>query len=157
MERTAEIRRQQERTEAIIGSVADAVIVFDLDGQVMMMNPVAGALFAQHDLEMDLSGRITALVTRSLAEDSSQATVTEVIEMGEVALQAKAARVVDGERVLGSVAVLRDISQLKELDRLKDEFVSRVSHELRTPLANIRLYLDLLQRGRPERRQDYLR
>ena len=157
MERTAEIRRQQERTEAIIGSVADAVIVFDLDGQVMMMNPVARTLFAQHDLEMDLSGRISALVTRSLADDnSSQATVTEVIEMGEVALQAKAARVVDGERVLGSVAVLRDISQLKELDRLKDEFVSRVSHELRTPLANIRLYLDLLQRGRPERRQDYL-
>ena len=155
LERTAEIRRQQERTEAIIGSVADAVIVFDLDGQVMMMNPVARALFAQHDLEMDLSTRISALVTRSLADDGEQANLTEVIEMGAVALQVKAARVVDGERVLGSVAVLRDISQLKELDRLKDEFVSKVSHELRTPLANIRLYLDLLQRGRPERRQDY--
>lgn len=155
LERTAEIRRQQERTEAIIGSVADAVIVFDLDGQVMMMNPVARTLFDQHDLEMDLSTRISALVTQSLADDGDQANLTEVIEMGAVALQAKAARVVDGERILGSVAVLRDISQLKELDRLKDEFVSKVSHELRTPLANIRLYLDLLQRGRPERRQDY--
>jgi len=156
IERTAEIRRQQERTEAIIGSVADAVIVFDLDGQLMMMNPVARTLFDQHDLDMDLSIRISALVERSLADEGDErGNLTEVIEMGPVALQAKAARVVDGERVLGSVAVLRDISQLKELDRLKDEFVSKVSHELRTPLANIRLYLDLLQRGRPERREDY--
>src|SRR5690606_27448508 len=156
IERTAEIRRQQERTEAIIGSVADAVIVFDLDGQLMMMNPVARTLFDQHDLDVDLSIRISALVERSLADEGDErGNLTEVIEMGPVALQAKAARVVDGERVLGSVAVLRDISQLKELDRLKDEFVSKVSHELRTPLANIRLYLDLLQRGRPERREDY--
>ncbi len=156
LERTAEIRRQQERTEAIIGSVADAVIVFDLDGQVMMMNPVARALFDQHDLDMDLSTRISALVTRALAQDGATPNLTEVIESGAVALQVKAARVVDGERILGSVAVLRDISQLKELDRMKDQFVSNVSHELRTPLANLKLYLELLQQGRPERRDGYL-
>jgi len=156
LERTAEIRRQQERTEAIIGSVADAVIVFDLDGQVMMMNPVARTLFDQHDLKMDLSKRISTLVTRALAQDGSGANLTEIIEAGAVALQVKAARVVDGERVLGSVAVLRDISQLKELDRLKDQFVSTVSHELRTPLTNLKLYLELMSQGRPERRKEYL-
>lgn len=156
LERTAEIRRQQERTEAIIGSVADAVIVFDLDGQVMMMNPVARTLFDQHDLDIDLSMRISALVTRALAHNGATPDLTEVIEAGAVALQVKAARVVDGERVLGSVAVLRDISQLKELDRMKDLFVSNVSHELRTPLANLKLYLELLQQGRPERREGYL-
>jgi two-component system, OmpR family, phosphate regulon sensor histidine kinase PhoR len=46
--------------------------------------------------------------------------------------------------------------RLGELDRLKDQFVSNVSHELRTPLTNIKLYLDLLQRGRPDRRDHYL-
>jgi len=101
LERTAEIRRQQERTEAIIGSVADAVIVFDLDGQVMMMNPVARALFDQHDLDMDLSTRISALVTRALAQDGATPNLTEVIESGAVALQVKAARVVDGEASVG--------------------------------------------------------
>jgi GAF domain-containing protein len=45
--------------------------------------------------------------------------------------------------------------QLKELDRLKSKFVSDVSHELRTPVANLWLYLDLLERGRPERRPHY--
>ena len=46
--------------------------------------------------------------------------------------------------------------RLTELDRLKDQFVSNVSHELRTPLANVKLYLQLLTRGRPDKHDDYL-
>jgi signal transduction histidine kinase len=46
--------------------------------------------------------------------------------------------------------------RLTELDRLKDQFVSNVSHELRTPLANVKLYLQLLDRGRPDKREEYL-
>jgi len=45
--------------------------------------------------------------------------------------------------------------RLQELDRLKSKFVSDVSHELRTPITNLALYLDLLERGRPERRSQY--
>ena len=47
--------------------------------------------------------------------------------------------------------------QLKALDQIKDQFVSQVSHELRTPIANIQLYLSLLDRGKPEKRAEYLR
>lgn len=45
--------------------------------------------------------------------------------------------------------------RLTELDRLKTKFVSDVSHELRTPITNLSLYLDLLVRGKPERRDQY--
>lgn len=45
--------------------------------------------------------------------------------------------------------------QLLELDRLKSKFVSNVSHELRTPISNLKLYVALLQRGKPERRAQY--
>jgi two-component system sensor histidine kinase BaeS len=53
----------------------------------------------------------------------------------------------------GELAVANQ--RLTELDRLKDQFVSNVSHELRTPLANVKLYLQLLEQGRPDKRADY--
>ncbi len=36
----------------------------------------------------------------------------------------------------------------KELSRMKDEFVSVVSHELRTPITSMKLYIDLLEKGK---------
>ncbi len=41
-------------------------------------------------------------------------------------------------------------------DRAKSEFVNSVSHELRTPLTNIKLYIDLIQRGNEAKREFYL-
>jgi PAS domain S-box-containing protein len=46
--------------------------------------------------------------------------------------------------------------RLTELDQLKSKFVSDVSHELRTPVTNLNLYLDLLERGKPEKRPGYM-
>jgi signal transduction histidine kinase len=60
------------------------------------------------------------------------------------------------QAIVGYVGIQRDISHQKELDRLKDEFVSSVSHEFRAPLSNIKLYLRLLDSGRPEKREQYM-
>ena len=46
--------------------------------------------------------------------------------------------------------------RLQELNQLKTKFIGDVSHELRTPAASIRLYLDLLARGREGMQETYL-
>ena len=46
--------------------------------------------------------------------------------------------------------------RLTEVDRLKDEFIARISHELYTPLVNIKLYLGLLDHGKPEKHAEYM-
>ena len=46
--------------------------------------------------------------------------------------------------------------RLQQLDRLRAKFVSDMSHELRTPVTNFRLYLELLESGRIEKRLHYL-
>ena len=60
-------------------------------------------------------------------------------------------RVIDRTRDLAAAN-----DRLQELDHLKSKFVSNVSHELRAPLANLKLYLALLERGKPEKRAEYM-
>jgi signal transduction histidine kinase len=60
------------------------------------------------------------------------------------------------QRVRERTAELEAMNErLQDLDRLKSKFVSDVSHELRTPVTNLGMYLDLLQRGNPEKREKY--
>ncbi|MCP4419179.1 MAG: GAF domain-containing protein, partial [Chloroflexi bacterium] len=45
--------------------------------------------------------------------------------------------------------------RLQELDKLKTKFIADVSHELRTPVANLAIYINLLQNGKPEKQEHY--
>lgn len=47
--------------------------------------------------------------------------------------------------------------RLTELDKLKSKFVSDVSHELRTPVTSLSVYIDLLEHGKPEKREHYVK
>ncbi len=60
------------------------------------------------------------------------------------------------ERVIERTRQLAEANaELQVLDEMKSKFVSDVSHELRTPLASMELYLELLERGKPEKRDQY--
>jgi PAS domain S-box-containing protein len=61
------------------------------------------------------------------------------------------------ERVAQRTAQLAAANdRLLDLDRLKSKFVSDVSHELRTPVTSLSLYIDLLEYGKPEKREQYV-
>ena len=146
--RTAELQSQQEQTEAILRSVADTVLVFDLEGDLVMANPQA-----QNMMAGEWSEGVLTQISRLHGEKGR---IQESFDIGEASFQALASPVeLDGDSI-GTVIVLRDITRLQELDRLKSEFVATVSHELRTPLANIKVYLSLLQRSKQANRQRYL-
>ena len=146
--RTAELQSQKEQTEAILRSVADAVLVFDLDGELVMAN-----LQAQNLMAGEWSEGVLTQISRL---HGAKKKVQESFDIDDASFQALASPVELNGGSIGTVIVLRDITRLQELDRLKSKFVATVSHELRTPLANIKVYLSLLQRSKHDNQERYL-
>ena len=164
------VRTQQEeasKSQAILESIADGVIVNDVHGRILLINAAAERIVGVHgstvlgedvravfDAFM-LDGRekaltamdsLTAGLFTSPADSDPQIIETILkLEMGNRVVNAHLAPVMTrGEELLGVVTVFRDITKEVEADRVKSEFVSNVSHELRTPMTSIKGYTDLL-------------
>jgi PAS domain S-box-containing protein len=149
--------------DSVIETMLDAVIVLDAQHRVVDLNPAARSLFGAQS-EDALSEKITRMLAclerNNVAEYSAPCEQTGILAHYDV----RSTVLYDAQqRLTGYVIVLRDVTSLKEAleqaeaaDRAKSQFVSNVSHELRTPLTNIKLYIDLMARGKQERRELYM-
>ncbi len=161
------LRSQQEeasRSQAILESVADGVLVTGPDNQITFLNPSVERILAiKADRVMgqslDAFGGLFGQSgsawletiqrwSKSPASYESGDTYAEQIELGDnrIAL-VHLAPVILQEDFLGTVSIFRDITHEVEVDRLKSEFVATVSHELRTPMTAIKGYVEMLLMG----------
>ncbi len=161
------LRREQEdasRSQAILESVADGVMVTDSEHRISFVNASAQRILhlapekvIGQTLE-DFAGFfgkasadwISTIHTWAEAPSSYQIgdTFAEQIELEDnrVVLVHLAPVILQGD-FLGTVSIFRDITHEVEVDRLKSEFVATVSHELRTPMTSIQGYVDILLMG----------
>ena len=153
------------QASAVLHGVADSVVLADAEGAVLYVNPAF-----ERQSGLSAAQAIGKPLTSLLAHIPSQA--WEAIRArqtwrGEVnhtrpdgtAYDADivATPIVDREGKLAQIiCVERDITHLKELQRLKARFVTQVSNELRTPITHMKMYTTLLERGRAEKREQYL-
>jgi len=161
-QRTRELKVERDRTQAILESLGEAVIVSDVSGSVLYTNPAAAALtrFAGEEMLGRDWWALQGDERSSGAHAQAQAALRERLTWrGEITCRRRDGSVYDAEvtvapipspddpsRLIGSVWVQRDISPLKEAERIKDQFVSNVSHELRTPLSVLTLAVGNLDR-----------
>jgi PAS domain S-box-containing protein len=168
-ERTAELFDAKERVEAVLSSVGDGVVVTDLEGKILTINQafedqsgyradeaIGQSLFS---LLSDQENQETVEIQESLARDFHWSGELSTTKKGgryyDVLLTITPLRNQSGE-IMGYVSSHRDITQYKELERLKDQFILEVSHELRTPVTNMGLFAELLERGKPEKKNEYM-
>lgn len=154
---------EKSRYQAIVGSMADAVITTDTRFLITAFNPAAEALTGWRAEEV--LGRPCREVVRPIDERGqevcssacpllpnavacSPAVTKERIDRrdGRPLTVATARSTIHDHHgaLVGVVHVLRDVSAEEEISRLKDEFLSTVSHELRTPLGYIKGYASTL-------------
>jgi signal transduction histidine kinase/FixJ family two-component response regulator len=160
LERTAEL-------DAIINSIADAVVICDLNGNIVRTNTAADRIISSTG-----AGRVTSFQGwieaagirspegRAISPDQSPATqalrghpvqgVVMVVPAGKPAawVTASAARVLTSEgEVMGVVVTMTDVTDLHLLQEQRDDLVRSISHDLRTPLTAVLGHAQLLQKG----------
>lgn len=150
-----EILAARKRSEAILLSTSDGILVFDADDRVTFVNPAAETLLGKGAEE--LVGLVTDTWTIfGLAMDPEGPVQDTGTQAREVRMEEPEHRIVDvrvdpvfddRQTYLGSVSTIRDVTVEREAMQMKNEFVSTVSHELRTPLTSIKGYIDLILDG----------
>jgi PAS domain S-box-containing protein len=157
-DRTRQLAESLSKTEAILESTADGIIVFDAQGKATVANHSIADLLA-YPLEQIVDQNIDSLmhenVTPQDREMLNQLLLNKEMEEPSIKfawskkiIAASVAPVVleTGEEI-GTVAVFRDFTKEAEIDRMKSTFVSLASHELRTPLNAILGYSEMLKEG----------
>jgi NtrC-family two-component system sensor histidine kinase KinB len=154
-----QIVAEKRKSDAIIRSIDDGIVVVDNELKVTGINPTAAkALNIEHDqiqnkhfLEVVKNEMLFNYVKQSV-ETGQPPSIEErktifTIQEGEKQRHYQfSITPVLGKpgSLLGVVLLLRDVTRLTEWDRLKSEFVMIASHELRTPLTSIGMSIKLL-------------
>ncbi|MCK6625442.1 MAG: ATP-binding protein [Anaerolineae bacterium] len=153
-------REEASKLNAILSSIADGVIVQDLEGNTVIMNPAAENILEAVGGDFRYASPVSSthgvkpspLLTHLTGLEFHE---TRRFEVGQRVLSALSAPVLTTDKEqLGSVVVLRDITREVESERLKDDFITSMSHELRTPLTAIKGYNDLLRMTAGEKLDD---
>ena len=156
-----ELLLAQQAAQSAVDSLPDAVLVFDADGEVLIVNRTAEELLAigqagstraalaqleaplraviEEARSHVLSGR-GAYVPR-LFEDAVRRPSTS---NGDLYYLARATPVY-GEQgnISGATVILQDVTRLHRFDQLKNDLVATVAHEFRTPLTSLHMAIHL--------------
>ncbi len=157
-----QIMGEKRKSESVIRSIDDGILLIDAEYRITDMNPMAGEILQvepekvenRHFLEVVKNEQLFNYINQSIQTgkppriEEKQNFLTVERDGGRRHYQFSVTPV-QGRTgsLLGVVLLLRDVTRLAELDRLKSEFVMTASHELRTPLTSIGMSIDLLLEG----------
>src|SRR5271154_3097192 len=152
---------EKSKTEAIIESLEDGVVLIDSDGIVAHINEIASLILGVDAADAlgspfdDLSSnhphylRVRdALRTLQRAGSDGHRTEIDLHVRGRdhsYVLKPVPLHHTVGKS-LGTLLILQDVTYIRDQDRARTNLVATLSHELRTPLTSLALLAELLRR-----------
>ena len=151
---------EQRKTEAILFSINDGIVMLDKQGKIQLANRRAREIFGLN-AELSIEGKTLAGVLPEsklreaflrAAEDPRPEAFKEIdlsTEQSRGFLRITAHPVVSpGHGAhLGVVVAVRDVTLEKELEKMKEEFLHYITHDLRNPLGSAMGFIDVLLKG----------
>jgi NtrC-family two-component system sensor histidine kinase KinB len=162
---------EKGKTEAIIESLEDGIVLINPAGVVTHMNEVAGIILgiereeglgSQFD-DLDSNSPRYLRIRSALSHAASQAVESQRVEV-DLHVRGRAHTYVlkpvplrhGDSGSFGTIVILQDITYLRDRDRARTNLVATLSHELNTPLTSLGFCVELLLRKRdndPEERE----
>jgi PAS domain S-box-containing protein len=162
----ARLQSRISELEAILASMADALLIVDAEGRVVRLNHAARALLSLNHATIVLGQLLDREHWRAWPPGAQQVAQTlapliEALQRGEQPDETEVELAGPGRRVLsfsgtplhdaygaitGSVLLVRDLTGRREMEELKDEMLAIASHDLRVPITVIKAQAQLLRR-----------
>lgn len=159
-----ELQKQKKYLETLIGSSPVAIVILDLEQNIISCNPAFEQLFKYQE-EGIIGHNLDELIgSQDMNEEASRFT-QEVIhgkriqgisrrrrkDGTQVDVEILGAPVIVNGDILGAFGMYHDITELvqariqaEEADQAKSEFLANMSHEIRTPMNGVIGMLELL-------------
>jgi len=142
--------QEQQRLAAVLQGAADAILMFDADGFLSLLNPAAERLFTDHEATPGLPlargcGYDILIDHLEKTFESGKSTTEEITWPDQRVFTALFTPIEDG----GCIVLFHDISQFKALERVKNEFIATASHDLKNPIAAISGFSQLIPKMGP--------
>ena len=140
---------QESKTATIIERMADGVIAFNMQRQIIQINSAA-KIFATLANEDNTYEKVIKKLKIKVDFDnvlymSNYKNIEEKTEVNGNVLDVVLVPF-HNERLMpmGVVVIIKNITESEKLDNMRKEFVANVSHELKTPLSSIKGYSETI-------------
>jgi two-component system phosphate regulon sensor histidine kinase PhoR len=152
-ERIKSVISHRNELEAVLTSMKEGVIAFDLEERILSINQAAAAMFNKDPWEME-----NRSIQETIRNPQLQKFTKNALTNGD-GLECDIVLYQDKERILnvhstplldskeeriGILVVLNDVTRLRHLENMRRDFVANVSHEIKTPLTAIQGFVETL-------------
>lgn len=156
------VKTEQAKVNAMVESMADGVVMTDIDYRIMVINPSARAIIGLPKKEdvtifdfidnlegkFDIRGRLEESVKLNKPFTSEEVLIRDKFyKIFVFPVKTEKTNGDDEKDAVGGVVIFHDVTAERAIEQIREQFTSMIVHELRTPLSGINKISELLRDG----------